>query len=141
MRLLPQAKVPLKKRILPRNLPMSGAFSPSSSPWCTNEQTPDRSLASLVGDLVKGKRQQGQGARSTTMQGQGLFSALDAPLQGLTPDDIEYAGDVDAALSRRPKVGARFISTVTIVFFAILLVWAGFSKIDEVTAAIIERYC
>ncbi len=98
-----------------------------------DEQKPDRSLASMLGDLVRGKRQQGIGSRSTTMQGQGLFSALDAPLQGLTPDDIQYAGDVDAALSRRPKVGARFISAATIIFFAILLVWAAFSKIDEVT--------
>ncbi len=98
-----------------------------------SEQTPDRSLLSQLGDLVTGKRQQEVGARSMTMQGQGLFAALDAPLQGLTPDDIRYAGDVDAAYSRRPKIGARVLSLTIAVFFTILIIWAAFSKIDEVT--------
>ena len=98
-----------------------------------NEQTPDRSFLSQLGDLVTGKRQQEVGARSMTMQGQGLFAALDAPLQGLTPDDIRYAGDVDAAYSRRPKIGARVLSLTIAVFFTILIIWAAFSKIDEVT--------
>lgn len=32
----------------------------------------------------------------------GLFDAMNAPLEGLTPDDISYAGEVDAALAARP---------------------------------------
>lgn len=98
-----------------------------------NEQKPDRSLGSLISDLLLGRSPARTGARSTTMQNLGLFAALDAPLQGLTPEDIQYAGDVDAAYSRRPRVGIRFIFITTVTFFGILLLWAGFSRIDEVT--------
>ena len=77
---------------------------------------------------------QGQpGKRSTTMGGMGLFAAMDAPLRGLTPDDVKYASDVDAAYSRRPKFGARFLSVFIFIFFGVLLAWSAFAEIDEVT--------
>ncbi len=65
----------------------------------------------------------------------GLFAAMDAPLRGLTPDDIRFAGEVDAALARRPRFGARALSVTVTVMFACLLVWAAFAEIDEVTHA------
>ncbi|AMD91568.1 hemolysin secretion protein D [Desulfovibrio fairfieldensis] len=60
---------------------------------------------------------------------------MDAPLHGLTPDDIQFAGEVDAALARRPRFGVRALSVTVAVMFACLLVWAAFAKIDEVTHA------
>ena len=65
----------------------------------------------------------------------GLFAAMDAPLHGLTPDDIQFAGEVDAALARRPRFGVRALSITVAVMFACLLVWAAFAKVDEVTHA------
>ena len=64
-----------------------------------------------------------------------LFAALDAPLHGLMPDDINYASEVDAALSRRPAFTARALSVAVALLVVALLVWAAWAPIDEVTHA------
>ena len=66
---------------------------------------------------------------------QGLFAAMDAPLRGLLPEDIKYANEVDAALSRRPRFGVRCLSLTVVALFLVLLVWAAFASLDEVTHA------
>ncbi|MBR4741476.1 MAG: HlyD family type I secretion periplasmic adaptor subunit [Desulfovibrio sp.] len=65
----------------------------------------------------------------------GLFAAMDAPLNGLLPDDIQYASEVDAALARRPRFGVRVLSLAVALMFFVLIVWAAFADIDEVTHA------
>ncbi|MBQ7738531.1 MAG: HlyD family type I secretion periplasmic adaptor subunit [Desulfovibrionaceae bacterium] len=65
----------------------------------------------------------------------GLFAAMDAPLNGLLPEDIKYASEVDAALARRPRFGARFLSLTVALLFLVLIVWASFASLDEVTHA------
>ena len=65
----------------------------------------------------------------------GLFAAMDAPLQGLSPDDIKYTNEVDAALMRRPRLGARALSLCVFFMFFVLTVWAAFANLDEVTHA------
>ncbi|MBO4314016.1 MAG: HlyD family type I secretion periplasmic adaptor subunit [Desulfovibrio sp.] len=60
---------------------------------------------------------------------------MDAPLNGLTPDDIQYANEVDAALARRPRFGARALSLAVAFMFFVMIVWAAFASIDEVTHA------
>ena len=65
----------------------------------------------------------------------GLFAAMDAPLRGLTPDDILYANEVDAALARRPKFGIRVLSVSVALFFLCLIIWAAIANVDEVTHA------
>ena len=95
------------------------------------EQSPDKDLGTMLQQAMAGQGQPGK--RSTTMGGMGLFAAMDAPLRGLTPDDVKYASDVDAAYSRRPKFGARFLSVFIFIFFGVLLVWSAFAEIDEVT--------
>ena len=64
-----------------------------------------------------------------------LFAALDAPLHGLMPDDINYASEVDAALSRRPAFTARALSVAVALLVVALPVWAAWAPIDEVTHA------
>lgn len=64
-----------------------------------------------------------------------LFAALDAPLNGLMPDDINYASEVDAALSRRPSFTARALSVSVALLLVVLLIWAAWAPIDEVTHA------
>lgn len=54
-----------------------------------------------------------------------LFAALDAPLHGLMPDDINYASEVDAALSRRPAFTARALSVAVALLVVALLVREG----------------
>lgn len=66
-------------------------------------------------------------------QKKSLFAAMDAPLQGLTPDDVHFAGEVEAALARRPRFGIRVLSVSVAVMFVCLLVWAAFADVDEVT--------
>ena len=95
------------------------------------EQSPDKDLGTMLQQAMAGQGQPGK--RSTTMGGMGLFAAMDAPLRGLTPDDVKYASDVDAAYSRRPKFGARFLSVFIFIFFGVLLAWSAFAEIDEVT--------
>ena len=116
-----------------------------------HEQRPDRSLIQSIREtlLHKGKNGEtggkgeagasgtGPGPHSGSNAGpdSGLFAAMDAPLHGLTPDDIQFASEVDAALARRPRFGVRALSITVAVMFACLLIWAAFAKIDEVTHA------
>ncbi|MBQ7608226.1 MAG: HlyD family type I secretion periplasmic adaptor subunit [Desulfovibrionaceae bacterium] len=65
----------------------------------------------------------------------GLFAAVDAPLEGLMPDDIRFANELDAAMLRRPRFGARVLSLSVALMFFVLIVWAGFAELDEVTHA------
>ncbi|WP_291332943.1 HlyD family type I secretion periplasmic adaptor subunit [Desulfovibrio sp.] len=113
------------------------------------EQKPDKSLRQSLretADRLLGKAV-GQGAAGGVpglpgmpgvgpLQGNvGLFAAMDAPLHGLTPDDILYANEVDAALARRPKFGIRLLSISVAVFFLCLIIWAAIADVDEVTHA------
>ncbi len=118
-----------------------------------HEQKPDHSLIQSIREamLHKGKNGEtggeggtdapagpgtpGAGSGPNADPNAGLFAAMDAPLHGLTPDDIQFAGEVDAALARRPRFGVRALSVTVAVMFACLLVWAAFAKIDEVTHA------
>lgn len=107
------------------------------------EQTPDKSLRQSLRetlDRVLGKSggQAGVGGMPGMGQPQGnvgLFAAMDAPLHGLMPDDIQYANEVDAALARRPRFGIRVLSISVGVFFLCLIIWAAIADVDEVTHA------
>lgn len=106
-----------------------------------HEQRPDKSLRQSLHetvDRILGKSgQQGAGAMMGGQQqgNPGLFAAMDAPLRGLTPDDILFANEVDAALARRPKFGVRALSISVGAFFLCLIIWAAVASVDEVTHA------
>ncbi len=104
-----------------------------------NEQKPDQALFQSMREAARrapGEAPPGEeGGDVRPPAPPGLFAAMDAPLHGLTPDDIRFAGEVDAALARRPRFGARALSVTVAVMFACLLVWAAFAEIDEVTHA------
>lgn len=102
-----------------------------------NEQKPDRTLLQSVRETARraSRRDPQHPGASGPSAAPGLFAAMDAPLHGLTPDDIRFAGEVDAALARRPRFGVRALSAAVAVMFACLLVWAAFAEIDEVTHA------
>lgn len=114
------------------NLAGFGNFFSSILRGAPKQQTPDKTLGTMLRQAMGGQAAK-VGEKSTVMGGQGLFAAMDAPLRGLTPEDIQYASDVDAAYSRRPKFGARFLSFTIFIFFGVLLLWSAFAKIDEVT--------
>ena len=107
-----------------------------------HEQKADKSMRQTVresADRMLGKAV-GRGAGGMSGVGSiqgyiGLFAAMDAPLNGLTPDDILYANEVDAALARRPKFGIRMLSISVAVFFLCLIIWAAIADVDEVTHA------
>ena len=63
-----------------------------------------------------------------------LFAAMNAPLSGLTPEDLPFAGEVEAALARKPRFGARSLSLAVALMFAGMLIWAALSDIDEVAS-------
>lgn len=107
-----------------------------------HEQKPDHGFMEGVrGALARSRKKEGSESRhdggpaAGPSAAPGLFAAMDAPLHGLTPDDIQFAGEVDAALARRPRLGARALSVCVALMFAFLLIWAAFAKIDEVTHA------
>ena len=104
------------------------------------EQTPDISLRQALREsagMMFGKSPGGtpSGGMLAQQGNVSLFSAMDAPLRGLTPDDILYANEVDAALSRRPQFGIRVLSISVAVFFLRLIIWAAIADVDEVTHA------
>lgn len=106
-----------------------------------NEQRPDHTLMEGAKNFFNKKKTPTQNAEQQPPKGmpqspgqkQSLFSAMDAPLRGLTPDDVHYANEVDAALSRRPRFGVRALSVTVAVMFACLILWAALADIDEVT--------
>lgn len=106
-----------------------------------HEQRPDKSLRQSLHETVdrilgKSGPQGAGGMMGGQQQGNpGLFAAMDAPLRGLTPDDILFANEVDAALARRPRFGVRALSISVGAFFLCLIIWAAVASVDEVTHA------
>ncbi|MDR1660013.1 MAG: biotin/lipoyl-binding protein, partial [Desulfovibrio sp.] len=100
------------------------------------EQKPDKGFLQSVGSSL-GQRGQAPAASGggPPQAGAGLFAAMDAPLRGLTSDDIQFASEVDAALSRRPRFGVRALSVTVAAMLLLLIIWAAFADIDEVTHA------
>lgn len=47
--------------------------------------------------------------------------------------DIIFMGQVDAALHRKPRIGALILSIGTVCMLGILLLWAAWAEVDEVT--------
>ena len=105
-----------------------------------HEQTPDKSLRQSLRESVgmmfgKSAGSPSSGGMPAHQGNVSLFTAMDAPLRGLTPDDILYANEVDAALSRRPQFGIRVLSISVALFFLCLIIWAAIADVDEVTHA------
>lgn len=48
-------------------------------------------------------------------------------------EQIAFMDEVDAALHRRPRIGARGLSLGTAVAVILFLIWANHSEIDEVS--------
>ncbi len=68
-------------------------------------------------------------------QAQSFFSATEALRQGMLPEDLPYANEVEAALARQPKKSARMLSLAVGAFFACMILWAANAYVDEVTHA------
>lgn len=98
-------------------------------------QKPDKSLRQSVAETIDRLRGGGEQKNPGQQSNPGLFAAMDAPLNGLTPEDIQYASEVDAALARRPRFGVRALSICVAVMFLSLIIWAAFASVDEVTHA------
>lgn len=47
--------------------------------------------------------------------------------------DVAFMDEVDAALNRKPRIGARLLSLGTAALVALLVFWAAWAEIDEVT--------
>lgn len=47
--------------------------------------------------------------------------------------DIIFMGQVDAALHRKPRIGPLILSTGTVLMLVILVLWAAWADVDEVT--------
>lgn len=56
-------------------------------------------------------------------------------LRELTPQDLPYVDEVDAALVRRPKWGARLLSLCVCALLLSLIAWSSVAEVDEVTHA------
>ena len=59
----------------------------------------------------------------------------DTRTQTIGSEELPYVNEVEAALARKPRLGARFLSLAVGLFFLILGIWANFAEIDEVTHA------
>lgn len=99
------------------------------------EQKPDTGLGTALKETASRMGAALTGAKQGPQANPGLFAAMDAPLHGLSPDDILFANEVDAALVRRPRFGARALSVCVAGMFACLILWAAFAWVDEVTHA------
>lgn len=151
----PESATPVAQ-ITPAKVPADQANSPrqeTARPNGKNQEQESNAagLASFIGGILKPDANQqhadqGMGERiknwhkdAKTQDGKpkaaGLFDAMDAPLRGLGPEDLRFANEVDAALSRRPRFGARLLSLTVAGMLLLLVIWAGFADVDEVTHA------
>lgn len=108
-----------------------GSFLGSILKPDANQQHADQSISESLNKWRKGNQKKGNGPKGAG----GLFDAMDAPLHGLTPEDLRYADEVSAAYSRRPKAGARILTILVAFMFLGLIVWAAIANLDEVTHA------
>lgn len=106
-----------------------------------NEQKPDRSMTDTLKTAMNLSPKEEKAANAANKhlpqnaagRKQSLFDAMDAPLHGLTPDDVHYTNEVDAALARRPRFGVRALSVTVAIMFVCLIIWAAIADVDEVT--------
>lgn len=106
---------------------IGGVLKPDSSQQHAEESVGER--------FNKWRRSEAKNEDGKKQKISGLFDAMDAPLRGLGPDDLRFADEVDAAYSRRPRFGYRLLSLTVAAMLALLLVWAAFADVDEVTHA------
>ena len=130
-----------EKSGLLQGLNVAGEIGKTIFSHSENEQRPDhtpveglKNYLGLTPDSNKDKATAShEGLPQAPGEKPGLFAAMDAPLHGLTPDDVHFANEVDAALARRPKFGVRALSVTVAIMFVCLIGWAAFADIDEVT--------
>ena len=53
----------------------------------------------------------------------------DTRTQAIGSEELPYVNEVEAALARKPRLGARFLSLAVGLFFLILGIWANFAEI------------
>lgn len=130
---------PKEESGLAKSLNVAGEITKTLFKPGENEQKPDRGMMDSLREYAKsGKEDASQASHDGMPQGApqakpSLFSAMDAPLRGLTPDDVHYANEVDKALSSRPRFGVRALSVTVALMFLCLIIWAAIADIDEVT--------
>lgn len=95
-----------------------------------DEQKADKTYGQQFRDWRKSSQEGNQPGAPKPV---GLFDAMDAPLRGLASDDLRFASEVDAALSRRPRFGVRLLSITVAVMLLVLIIWAAIADLDEVT--------
>lgn len=138
---VPGANAPQEKSGLATGMTVAGEIAKTIFSHSENEQKPDHGpieglkdyLGKKSGNDKKGEAPSHEGLPQSKNSNPGLFAAMDAPLHGLTPDDVHFANEVDAALARRPRFGVRALSVTVALMFACLIGWAAFADIDEVT--------
>ena len=118
----------------------AGAQPPSSSPISASSPTSGRedvpaSPPAGPQSPVGAQPPAGSGPQTPGMDIASLFSPLDMPTPSLSPEELPYASEVDAALARRPSKSVRLLSIAVGVFFLAMLVWASLATVDEVTHA------
>lgn len=135
-----QAKDGSEKSAFAKGLDVAGEITRTLFKPGENEQRPDRGLVESLKEYAGKKEPEGEKGTHGDLPPSdgkqpkpGLFTAMDAPLHGLTPDDVHFANEVDAALARRPRFGVRALSVTVAVMFACLIAWAAIASIDEVT--------
>lgn len=114
----------------------------SSAGWTENDA---RGLAGQAGqtnqaptDMPAGMPDGAPGSAPGTPGGAskiGMFEPTEALRNGMLPEDLPYASEVEAALARQPSAGARTLSLAVGAFFLVFLLWASFASLDEVTHA------
>lgn len=59
----------------------------------------------------------------------------DNRLRSIGSEEMSYVNEVEAALARKPRLGPRFLSLAVGMLFLVLILWAHYADIDEVTHA------
>ena len=92
----------------------------------------------LTPDQVQAMLQQALGGKKpggNNDEVMSLFAPVELSDPNLLSDELRYASEVDAALSRKPTHSVRLLSIAVGVFFFAMILWAAFASVDEVTHA------
>ena len=98
------------------------------------QMTPEQ-VAELLRQMQGGLPAAGQRPPQSPPPAVSLFAPLQEPPLGLSPEDLPFVNEVEAALLRKPKYGAYLLSLAVGALVLAMTLWASVASVDEVTHA------
>ncbi len=105
------------------------------SPHVDEDSEQRSSSASIMGPSAPAMGAGDSSPPAPLRKAQSFFEPDQAARYGFIAEDIPYVDELSAALVRKPKRSAILLSLTVAAFMLVMLIWASFATLDEVTRA------